>query len=160
PAGSKRAQLESPAAAEARGRRIDEQVRVTKDFKHLLDRLSADVAAARRTPEEAASELAASERGRDPRWLALLRKAYPADSDSACRAAYVRTVARELQPESPPTAVASAPASVKPAARPTAHTPRRVVSWHGAVCRLGPRAGHPTWAAPGSGFRRLPAGFA
>jgi hypothetical protein len=56
-------------------------------YHDLLERLSADLVARRRTLREAVELLAQTDQGNSPLWLKTLRRAYPGRSDRACLAA-------------------------------------------------------------------------
>jgi hypothetical protein len=75
------------AAVSDRSRDLDRQRERVGAYQQLLERLSADLIAGRRTLPEAVGLLAESERGRSPDWLRYLGRAYPGRSEQARLAA-------------------------------------------------------------------------
>jgi hypothetical protein len=75
------------AAVSDRSRDLDRQRERVGAYQQLLERLSADLIARRRTLPEAVGLLAASEQGRSPDWLRYLGRAYPGRSEQARLAA-------------------------------------------------------------------------
>jgi hypothetical protein len=70
---------------DAESRELDRQLRSTDAHRELLDRLSADLIAGRRTLPEAADLLADFARQRKPEWLRGVGRRYPGRSEKAWR---------------------------------------------------------------------------
>src|SRR5262249_34312221 len=66
-----------PARGAAERRCLDRQLKAANRYRALAKRLAEDLGARRRTLVDAVARLAATERGRDPAWLRLLRAEYP-----------------------------------------------------------------------------------
>src|SRR5262249_32703593 len=75
------------AAGNEQSRELDRQLEQVAAYHQLLERLSDDLIARRRTLPEAAGGLAASGQGRDPGWLCYLARVYPGRSEQARLAA-------------------------------------------------------------------------
>jgi hypothetical protein len=72
---------------EAQSRELDRQLQSTDAHRQLLDRLSADLIAGRRTLPEAAAELADFSRQHKPAWLGGVGRTYPDRPEEASVAA-------------------------------------------------------------------------
>jgi hypothetical protein len=75
------------AVASEQGRDLDQQRKQVGDYQRLLERLSGDLLARRRTLPDAVGLLAESEQGRSPGWLRDLGRVYPGRSEQARLAA-------------------------------------------------------------------------
>jgi hypothetical protein len=72
---------------EVEKRELDRQLQNTDAHRELLERLSADLSAGRRTLPEAATALADFSRQRKPAWLRGVARLYPGRSEAAAVAA-------------------------------------------------------------------------
>jgi Domain of unknown function (DUF5658) len=96
------------ATIAAESRRLEDRLRQARQYREVLDRVSAELAGGRCTLTQAVGELAATDKGRDPEWLRQLRGLYPNRSDSDCLAAALLSYtyraddgASELEPARP-----------------------------------------------------------
>jgi hypothetical protein len=90
------------AAVSDRSQDLDQQLQQAEAYHRLLERLSADLLARRRTLPEAGGLLAASDQGRNRDWLRELGRVYPGRSEQARLAAnLVYCALRRLRGGSP-----------------------------------------------------------
>jgi hypothetical protein len=74
-------------AVKQSGQSLTQELRASREYRALLGQLKDQWIAQRCTLGEAVHRLAQTERGRDARWLGLLREHHPGLSDEACLAA-------------------------------------------------------------------------
>ncbi|HEV3205186.1 MAG TPA: hypothetical protein VGY77_12415, partial [Gemmataceae bacterium] len=72
-----------------KGLELDQEIIREREYTYLLNRLAQDLVVKRCSLPEAVEQLTQAEKGRDPRWLHLLKHHYSTHSDDECLALHL-----------------------------------------------------------------------
>jgi len=101
---AQRSEANQLRSLEKNGLMLEKQFQGVKEYQALRRQLAADLLGGRCTFREAVTRLAASEMGRQPRWLKILHMHYPDLNDEQCLAANLLEFTRDASQGDPATA--------------------------------------------------------